>query len=137
MPQIKKDQATPANPPGLRWRGSPQSEVRAGSRREGCSWEIWAMSQLEEKEESLESRPLWTPEEELVDGEHLMISGLGPMLKLGTGSVAVGFGQVIKVLSAGHEHFDNATNRLTTDNLMNLTNRRRKGTGFSRTRVIF
>jgi hypothetical protein len=37
---------------------------------------------------------------------HLMISQLGPMTRLGTMSVAVGMGDVIKVVSVGHEYFD-------------------------------
>ncbi|KAK4226899.1 sterol regulatory element-binding protein cleavage-activating protein [Podospora fimiseda] len=39
-------------------------------------------------------------------GDNLMISELGPMVKLGMMSVAVGFGNVVKVISAGHEYFD-------------------------------
>ncbi|KAK4127847.1 hypothetical protein N657DRAFT_688048 [Parathielavia appendiculata] len=38
--------------------------------------------------------------------QHLMISELGPMTRLGTMSVAVGMGDVIKVVSVGHEYFD-------------------------------
>ncbi|KAK4103901.1 hypothetical protein N658DRAFT_234782 [Parathielavia hyrcaniae] len=38
--------------------------------------------------------------------QHLMISELGPMTRLGTMSVAVAMGDVVKVVSVGHEHFD-------------------------------
>jgi len=38
--------------------------------------------------------------------QHLMFSELGPMTRLGTMSVAVGLGNVVKVVSVGHEHFD-------------------------------
>ena len=93
------------------------------------------MSQLQESEENYEARPLWTADDDLFDGSQLMVTTLGPMAKLGTGSVAVGFGNVIKVISAGHEHFDSVPSRLTADNLMNLTKRRRKGVGAARPRL--
>lgn len=37
---------------------------------------------------------------------HLMISEPGPIVRLGTMSVAVGLGDVVKVVSVGHEYFD-------------------------------
>ena len=145
---LRRKQAPPrkdpilANPTGLRWRGASRSDGARASpaQRDACPWEVWVMSQLDscgdqDDEAHYETRPLWTPEDDVAEGDHLMISELGPMIKLGNGSVAVGFGNVVKVLSAGHEHFDNGTNRLTTDNLMNLTNRRRKGTALSRNRM--
>ncbi|KAH8891361.1 hypothetical protein GQ53DRAFT_782051 [Thozetella sp. PMI_491] len=134
QPQQRKEQSSPTTPTGLRLRGGHRSENRTAAQRDRCPWEVWAVNQLEEDQEIYEMRPLWTTEEDPLDGEHLMISGLGPISKLGTGTVAIGFGNVIKVISAGHEHFDNMPTRLTADNLMNLTNRRRKGTGLSRAR---
>lgn len=116
----------------------PRAELRhrrGGSRpvhRE--SWEVWVMSQLE-KEENYETRPLVTPEDGgrwQGSGEHLMVSKPGPMEKIGSCSVAVAFGDVVKVIAVGHEWFDGPTDRLTTDNLMNLANRRRKTAGMLR-----
>jgi len=41
--------------------------------------------------------------------QQLMISELGPIIRLSGVSVAVGFGNVIKIVSVGNEHFDAAT----------------------------
>jgi len=41
--------------------------------------------------------------------QQLMVSELGPIVRLSGVSVAVGFGNVIKIVSVGHEHFDAAT----------------------------
>lgn len=100
-------------------------------------WEVWVMSQLETQENN-ETRPLWAEEEEEEgrDTEHLIISSLGPIVKVGGSSAAVGFGDTIKVITVGHERFDdNPADRFGED-LINLTNRRRKTTtGTSRSKV--
>lgn len=59
-----------------------------------------------------------------------MISELGPMVKLGTMSVAVGFGNEVKIISAGHEYFDKAmpVNGLGLG-MAGVTSRRKKGAG--------
>jgi hypothetical protein len=99
-------------------------------------WEIWVMSQLE-NQENYETRPLCAEDdtEEGIDREHLIISSLGPMVKVGGSSAAVGFGDTIKIISVGHERFDNPPDRFGED-LINLTNRRRKiTTGTSRSKL--
>jgi hypothetical protein len=72
-----------------------------------------------------------------------MISELGPMVRVGTMSVAVGFGDVVKVVSVGHEHFDKSTDGslglglgLTLGmgpdlQVMGIASRRKKGMGSS------
>jgi hypothetical protein len=92
------------------------------------------MSQLE-TQESYETRPLEDDEDDCRH-QHLMISELGPIVKVGAGSAAVGFGDMIKVITVGHERFSSSADRLGPEDLMNLTNRRRKITnGTSRMRV--
>ena len=123
----------PASTTGsLRRRAGLHPETRQSSATAG-KWEVWVMRQLEaEGEDSYESRPLSTPEEDKAAGDQLMVTELGPIIKLGTGSVAVGFGNVVKIISAGHEHFDSPSDRLAPDkDLINLTNRRRRIGGAS------
>ncbi|KAK3984808.1 putative sterol regulatory element-binding protein [Cladorrhinum sp. PSN332] len=75
-----------------------------------------------------------------VAGDNLMISELGPMVKLGTMSVAVGFGNVVKVISAGHEYFDKIFLPASVNGFQGMVGagsllaerRRRKGGGHGR-----
>ena len=59
-----------------------------------------------------------------------MISELGPIVKLGTMSVAVGFGNEVKIISAGHEYFDKTihVNGLGLG-MTAVASRRKKGAG--------
>lgn len=120
---------------GLRRRTAAPAKPRTTSQRD--RWEVWVMSQLE-KEESYETRPLCAKDEEEeggLDREHLIISSLGPIVNVGRSSAAVGFGDTVKIITVGHERFDNPPDRFGED-LINLTNRRRKvapGTSRSRT----
>lgn len=118
-----------SSPPRNDFRRRRRSQSRPPDRRED-DWEVWVMSQLE-KEENFETRPLASPEEDrgVGGGEHLMVSKPGPMQIIGSCSVAVAFGDVIKVIAVGHERFDGPADRLTTDNLMTLANRRRRTAG--------
>ncbi|KAK4238892.1 sterol regulatory element-binding protein cleavage-activating protein [Achaetomium macrosporum] len=78
-------------------------------------WEAWVLNRPDTKSD-FETRPLDEPEPDVKTSpglgqyhrhrQNLMISELGPMVRLGTMSVAVGFGDVVKVVSVGHEHFD-------------------------------
>lgn len=82
---------------GLRRRGG-QAEAPPTKQ----SWEVWVMTRLE-REGNIEIKPCDTSQ----DSAGLIISELGPMVKVGHGSVAVGFGNIIKVVTVGHEWFDN------------------------------
>ncbi|KAK4203332.1 putative sterol regulatory element-binding protein [Triangularia verruculosa] len=85
---------------GLRRRGA-NSQQASGQHppetTEPPKWEAWVMNHPESTGE-FETR--------LLDDQHLMISKVGPLVKLGSTSVAVGLGNVVKVISVGHEHFD-------------------------------
>ena len=67
------------------------------------------MSHLEG--ESVEETAPLCPEE---DG-HLFVSGLGPMINVGTSSVAVALGNVVKIISVGHARFGDDDMELQTD----------------------
>ncbi len=67
--------------------------------------------------------------------EHLLISELGPMVKVGTSSVAVGFGNVVKVISIGHGRFGSPSEMLEPDGSINVGSRKRRTAGLSRSRL--
>lgn len=102
---------------GLRRRGHADHSPRRNKVEE--AWEIWVISGVE-KDGNVETTPLVAPD----DPAGLIISTLGPLIKVGYSSAAVGFGNVIKIITVGHERFDNVDNEVTED--INLTNRRRR-----------
>ncbi|KAK1828272.1 sterol regulatory element-binding protein cleavage-activating protein, partial [Podospora conica] len=81
---------------------------------DSTEWEAWVLSHLDNGGGDFEARPLHgaqgggknTPPQVATATDHLMIAALGPMVRLGTMSVAVGYGNAIKIVSAGHEYFD-------------------------------
>ncbi|KAL2023936.1 hypothetical protein VTK56DRAFT_713 [Thermocarpiscus australiensis] len=113
------------SPRGLRRRAGSQSARRGASPTQG--WEAWAINRPGPNGE-FETRMLDEPDAERAahDPSHLLISELGPMVRLGTMSVAVGFGNVVKVVSVGHERFDGVSDGLDACRLLNLGNRRKK-----------
>ncbi|KAK3325671.1 sterol-sensing domain of SREBP cleavage-activation-domain-containing protein [Apodospora peruviana] len=85
-------------------------------------WEAWVINHLDTQGSGPGTAPLETVPLNVDDEpEHLMISELGPLVRFGSASVAVGFGNVVKIVSVGHEHFDRPGDRLTSENLRNLT----------------
>jgi hypothetical protein len=62
-------------------------------------WEVWCISARGERL----SYPLYDNNEVQ---EHLLINNLGPMVKVGRRSVAIGIGNIIKVITIGNERFD-------------------------------
>lgn len=135
---VRRKQDTPQGSPmrnrlpafaqsGLRRRG--HSESPAARSKPDEIWEIWVITRLE-KEGNVETQPLEAPG----DPAGLMISELGPVTKVGHGSVAVGFGNVVKIITVGHEWFDAAEDEglLQVDSL--VASRRRRHPA-SRTRA--
>lgn len=102
---------------GLRRRGY------GDSRRLLQSWETWVITGLE-KEGNIETK-LCTSSE---DSAGLFISELGPMVKVGHGSVAVGFGNIIKVITVGHEWYDNGDEEGLRSDTALMASRRKKAT---------
>ncbi|KAK1754810.1 sterol-sensing domain of SREBP cleavage-activation-domain-containing protein [Echria macrotheca] len=135
----KREPATTASPTSrLRHLGIQQTDV-ASSLNEADEWEAWVMNHPEAKGDfetrSLDCSPL-DPALELKHGGlgQLMISKLGPMVKLGAMSVAVGFGNVIKLISVGHEHFDGHGRLDAAVDMRNMMVRRRRTMGSARMR---
>lgn len=119
------------------------SSSKSTRRTDNDAWEAWVIDHLDDDNDggldsaiSLESVPLNNSNHDKgvdgIDGRRqqyhhsLMISELGPLVKLGTSSVAVGFGNVVKIITVGHEHFDRPRDRLTRDNLRNFSSTSRR-----------
>jgi len=66
------------------------------------SWEAWMMSATCETT----TTTLSTDEESERSNGHLLVSSCGPMIKVGQRSVAVGMGNVIKIITVSHERFN-------------------------------
>lgn len=134
---VRRKQETPQGSPvrdrlpafaqsGLRRRRQAESPSSRSTPRE--TWETWVITRLE-KEGSIETKPLIAPQ----DPAGLIISKLGPMAKVGYGSVAVGFGNVVKIITVGHEWFDAPGDEvLQTDSAM-MSRRRRPPASRTRT----
>lgn len=101
---------------GLRRRGHVELPPTAQK------WETWVYTRLE-KEGIFEIKPCATSE----DTAGLIISELGPVVKVGHGSVAVGFGNIIKVITVGHEWYDNMEEESMRPDTTLMASRRRKG----------
>ena len=121
-------------PDGLRLRSRRSSSSRTtAAAASPDSWEVWSLSHLD-KDGDYESISLDGADDGRSSGQ-LLISELGPLVKVGSGSVAAGFGNVVKVISSGHEHFENPADLLDADrSIMNLSSRRRRNPASARHR---
>lgn len=58
---------------------------------------------------------------------HLLVSSCGPMVRVGQRSIAVGMGNVVKVITVGHERFNIED---TSDDMVKaMSGRRRRAAG--------
>jgi hypothetical protein len=142
-PSANGHEKQPATVPLLQRLNISRQNIKPSSGSVDDLWEAWVMSHLETTGD-VEERLLDEPPRESRSRRKgyvptpLMISGLGPMAKLGTMSVAIGFGNVVKVISVGHEHFDKAQDRLgTSADMRNMMARRRKTGGLARIRASY
>jgi hypothetical protein len=62
------------------------------------SWEVWSLSSRGER--------TVTPLCGINEKDNLLVGSLGPLQKVGNRSIAVGLGNIIKVITVGHEKFD-------------------------------
>jgi hypothetical protein len=133
----------PAAVPILRHFSNSRQDTTPSSGSDDDPWEAWVMSHLETtsdvEERLLDDFPMESRSRtKAYVPTQLMISELGPMAKLGTMSVAVGFGNMVKVISVGHEHFDKAQDRLgNSANMRNMMGRKRKTAGLARIRASY
>ncbi|KAI2623142.1 sterol-sensing domain of SREBP cleavage-activation-domain-containing protein [Hypoxylon sp. NC1633] len=86
------------------------------------NWEVWTFSHFG-KQETWETLPLCPTIE---DDGHLFVTNLGPMVRIGRASLAVGLSNVIKVIMVGNERFETGGNSRLGDGMPVLGNRRRK-----------
>ncbi|KAK0670498.1 putative sterol regulatory element-binding protein [Cercophora samala] len=103
-------------------------------------WEAWVLNHPESTC-GFETRVL--DDQNTADDQqgknHLMISEVGPMVKCGNMSVAVALGNVVKVVSVGHEHFDVMADGFGMgggEPKLNLASRRRKPGGLRGLRPV-
>jgi hypothetical protein len=108
---------------GLRRRGVdrptfPHQELHKSEQDEDV-WEVWSLSCRGEK--------AVTP---LCDNDNeegiLLVGSLGPMARIGNRSIAVGLGNVIKVITVGHERFDDVDSEANDAAFVGIANGRRK-----------
>ncbi|PBP15893.1 sterol regulatory element-binding protein cleavage-activating protein [Diplocarpon rosae] len=86
--------ARPAAHTSLRRRG----HARPPRSEDDDIWEVWSISARGER--------TITPLCGYGERDNLLVSGLGPMCKMGRRTLVVGLGNVVKVISVGHEMFD-------------------------------
>lgn len=127
----KKEETAPRSPIQERLPAFAQSSLRRRGRadsppkrpRPDDTWEIWVMTRLE-GEGGVETTPFTGPD----DPAALIVSDLGPIVRVGCCSAAVGFGNVVKVIAVGHERFESAEEGREAENI-GLASRRRRHPG--------
>ena len=96
---------------------------RAANKDSLTDWEVWASSASTEAAVD-EWRPLFAKGDE---AGHLIISELGPRLRVGLRSLAFAFGNMIKVVSlGGPERFEEGINGKTYESMVNKSTRRKR-----------
>lgn len=83
---------------GIRRRGAKARPSLPRQPTEDDAWEIWSISARGMRATS----PLFGYNEH----DHLLVSSLGPLRKMGKRSLAVALGNIVKVITVGHENFD-------------------------------
>jgi hypothetical protein len=89
-------------------------------REEEDAWEIWMLSPKGERV----TMPI-SDDENNPGGRHLYATSCGPMTRVGRRSIAVGLGNVMKVITVGNERFDGAEDS-SEDMAAAIASRRRK-----------
>jgi hypothetical protein len=105
----------------LRRRSSSMIPDQTPSKLEGDDiWEAWMLSAKGERS----TVALSTDEDGEPSNGHLLVSSCGPMIKVGQRSIAVGMGNVVKVITVGHEIFNIEEN--SDDMIRAMSGRRRR-----------
>jgi hypothetical protein len=90
-------------------------------------WEAWMLSAKGERT----TITLSTDEDAEPSNGHLLVSSCGPMIRVGQRSIAVGMGNVIKVITVGHERFNIEE---TSDDMVKAMSGRRRRPAVARKR---
>lgn len=114
---------------GLRRRGRFERRTSADLKRKGDEdlWEVWSLSMRGERA----SIPLNASNENSLILDHLLVTSLGPIEKVGKRSLAVGLGNVIKVITVGNDRFDEQDNAIDDSAFVGMTASRRKKVSFA------
>jgi len=120
-------------PSGMRRRGAglPAAKKRVHWHVDSDedSWEVWSLSSKGERA----TIPLCNTEDTINENDsHLLVTNLGPMTKVGRRSIGVVLGNVIKIITVGHERFDNGDETLEDVSSMTLASRKRRTVGTRR-----
>ncbi|KAL3427900.1 srebp cleavage activating protein [Phlyctema vagabunda] len=124
-PSVSLNTANENSPSGIRRRGMIPRQGQAPRIQEPVdSWEVWTISARGERF----SRPLCSFDDNRFQ-QHLLINSLGPLTKVGKRSIAVGLGNVVKIITIGNERFDGTDNDYGMDDeAFKVAIRRRKKT---------
>ncbi|KAH7362503.1 sterol-sensing domain of SREBP cleavage-activation-domain-containing protein [Plectosphaerella cucumerina] len=127
IPVTASQPDTPSTRIGLRRRIHSYSKSD-GRHKHADNWEVW-VAYHSGRQDIYETKLLHDD-----NGSHLMISDLGPMVQVGTASVVVGFGNILKLITVGHERFEKSRAADRSLEPWNVGSRRRK-TGQSAARA--
>ncbi|KUJ19726.1 uncharacterized protein LY89DRAFT_579832 [Mollisia scopiformis] len=98
---IIKEMSHPIANTGVRRRGARPNRPSLERRNsEDEAWEVWSISSAGARA----TTPLFGSK----DRDHLLVSSLGPLQKMGKSSLAVALGNIVKIITVGHENFDSA-----------------------------
>lgn len=86
----------------IRRRNAPPPRPSSSVREDLEVWEAWVISSKGERH----TIPLYSEAEASRMDHQLFVTSCGPMTRVGQRSVALGFGNVIKIITVGHEKFD-------------------------------
>jgi hypothetical protein len=110
---------------GLRYRGAKANGLPSATLKRWQTWTTLASDRVDMDE----ARPLVGYGEDI---GHLLISELGPKVKLGLKSVAFAFGNAIKVVTTGGQERYESEGEGSSEPLLQVGNRRRRHGGSTR-----
>jgi hypothetical protein len=116
---------------GLRQRGAfaHQSSNITPKQESDDDWEVWSLSARGEQ-----TTTLLSPNGRL-GCDHLLVGGLGPIERVGQRSLAVGLGNVVKIITVGNERFDSIDSGSDDGTFVGMKASRRKRSTTSRKRT--
>ena len=116
---------------GLRRRGAFDRQPSNSSIKQNSEndWEVWSLSARGEQT----TIPL--SQYNGIGNDHLLVAGLGPLEKIGKRSIAVGLGNVVKIITIGNERYDRIDSGSDDGAFMGVKPSRRKRSNVSRKRT--
>jgi hypothetical protein len=112
---------------GLRKRGGfDRKDAYSASQAADDKWEVWSISGRGD----VTTAPLSG-----IQNDHLLVETLGPFEKLGKRTLAVGLGNVIKIITVGKEKFDSMDSASDDAAFVGMTASRRKKSSSGRKRT--